>query len=418
MNTNLIKSLGSKQAVTATLMFLLPFLSVSALWGTSVCSFLFFLFALANFSDCRAAVARHWPALRWVVLAFACHFLFVVACFLLRKEAILGSLEKPLRMLLAVSAMALVLAYRPDRRLLWWGVTGGAVGGALLVAYQRLALGMERPGGFLNAITTGDLLLSLGLLALAAEIDLRGTRYWRWALVGIVAGVGGALITGTRGGVISLLLALLLLIRYAHALGGKRVRALLLAGLAVAGASYFVPQTGVAERLNQGVDDVETYFAGGSAYTNVGIRLALWKSASLQIGAHPLLGVDMVRAKREQRALADKGLVDPVVVPTVHYHNDSMQVLVTGGVIGWLAWLATLLTPLAFFVRQLRAAAHTGAAHARVALALAGALVVLGFIGFGLTEVIFWSVKASLFYALTVFVLMGLCLNAKEQDGQ
>ena len=36
---------------------------------------------------------------------------------------------------------------------------------------------------------------------------------------------------------------------------------------------------------------------------------------------------------------------------------------------------------------------------------------------FGLTEVIFWSVTGSLFYALMVFLLMGLCLNAKEKIG-
>ena len=50
--------------------------------------------------------------------------------------------------------------------------------------------------------------------------------------------------------------------------------------------------------------------------------------------------------------------------------------------------------------------------------AQAGMLVVLCFFGFGLTEVIFWSVKGSLFYALMIFMLMGLCLNAKENDGK
>ena len=34
--------------------------------------------------------------------------------------------------------------------------------------------------------------------------------------------------------------------------------------------------------------------------SNVGIRLALWKDASLLISAHPLLGVDLARAKRDQ----------------------------------------------------------------------------------------------------------------------
>ncbi|UUZ47177.1 O-antigen ligase family protein [Massilia sp. B-10] len=66
--------------------------------------------------------------------------------------------------------------------------------------------------------------------------------------------------------------------------------------------------------------------------SNVGIRLALWKEASLLVSAHPLFGLDRVDAKREERALVDGGLVDPVVLDAVHFHNDALQVLVTGGV--------------------------------------------------------------------------------------
>ena len=74
-------------------------------------------------------------------------------------------------------------------------------------------------------------------------------------------------------------------------------------------------------------------------------------------------------------------------------------------------WAATLAAPLRFFLRRVDARAP------QFAVALAGALVVLGYIGFGLTEVIFWSMKGSLFYALMVFLLMGFCLNAKEKIG-
>jgi O-antigen ligase len=43
-------------------------------------------------------------------------------------------------------------------------------------------------------------------------------------------------------------------------------------------------------------------------------------------------------------------------------------------------------------------------------------LVVLSYFSFGLTEVIFWSLKGSMFYALMVFLLMGLCLVAKTRQ--
>ena len=44
--------------------------------------------------------------------------------------------------------------------------------------------------------------------------------------------------------------------------------------------------------------------------------------------------------------------------------------------------------------------------------ALAGMLVVLAYFGFGLTEVIFWSLKGTMFYVLMVALLMGFCLTA------
>jgi O-antigen ligase len=100
-----------------------------------------------------------------------------------------------------------------------------------------------------------------------------------------------------------------------------------------------------------------------------------------------------------------------------HLHNDALQVLATGGVVGFLIWGATLAAPLRFFLRHLRRDTVKDIRAPQFAVVLGGALVVLGYIGFGLTEAIFWSMKASLFYVLMVFLLMGLCLNAKEKIG-
>jgi O-antigen ligase len=70
-----------------------------------------------------------------------------------------------------------------------------------------------------------------------------------------------------------------------------------------------------------------------------------------------------------------------------------------------------MAAPLRFFLRQMALAREHGP---RYAAGLAGALLVLAYLAFGLTEVIFWSMKASLFYALLVFILMGLCLNGNR----
>jgi O-antigen ligase len=388
---------------TAGLAFAFPFLSLVTLVGVSLSSFLFLLGAVVRYRDCRAALARHWQQCRWVVYAFLFNFGLTLVYYLARPDSSANHLEKPLRMLLAVSALALALATRIPRRALWWGVIAGALAALPLVAWQRLALGMDRPGGLINPITFGDLALCLALVAVAASADFHGPRRAAWPALGALAWLAASLLTGTRGGFVALLLAAPLLARRA----GRRMRALLLALAALLALAWFVPALGVQARLAEGVADARTWYAGGNVNTNVGTRLELWKGAAALVAEHPLLGIDQNAIAPALARLARQGRLDPVVLPLPHLHNDALQALVTGGLPGVLAWLGLLAAPGAFFTRRMSGAA--------AAPALAGLLVVLCYFSFGLTEVIFWSVKGCLFYALMVFLLMGLCLNAKEE---
>jgi O-antigen ligase len=411
MNNKFMKMPEPQRGLVAAVAFMLPFLSLVTLWGVSLSSFLFLLLALFYFKQSGAALARHWPAVRGVIAAFLVYFLFSVFCVVLRPDGGAGDIEKPVRMLLAASALALVVAFRPPRSALWWGVIGGALGGALLVGFQRLALGMDRPGGLLNAITSGDLLVCFGLLALVSAIDQRAAGKAAWPALGAAAGLTGALMTGTRGGLVALLPAAVLFWLYARGAFAGRTRALVAASFALVVAGYAIPHTGAQARVAQGIDDVRSWYAGGNAYTNMGIRMELWKAAGQLIAERPWLGRSLPQAKRDMARRVGEGKLDPVVLPAVHFHNDALHVLVTGGVAGLFAWLSILAAPLVFFARRLRAPPGES-----VAPALAGMLLVTSYFCFGLSEVIFWSVKASLLYALMVFILMGMCLNTKEQE--
>ncbi|WP_229474503.1 O-antigen ligase family protein [Pseudoduganella lurida] len=345
--------------------------------------------------------------------AFAAACVFSGLVVLLHDGVSLRVWEKPTRMLLAFTALVAVVACRPSRKALWWGLIGGTVAGACVVGYQRVIEGIDRPGGMMNAITFGDIVLCMGLMCLAAVLDFRG-RQRLWPALGVVAGLAGSLATGTRGGWVAIVFAALLFLKYGHYLRGVFAKsAAALVGVLVAGA-FLVPQTGMGQRLEQGVSDVQTYFNGGSAYTNVGVRLELWKGATLLIAQHPLVPVGPVQVHEELGALVKAGTLQPFVLEAEHFHNDALQALVYGGVLGLLIWFGTLLMPFLFFLRMLRS--HESAPAGLVATALAGMLLVLGYFGFGLTEVIFYSTRSAMFYALMLFVLMGLCLNAREEQ--
>ena len=398
------------------LMFALPFLVLISGPAVGLCSFAFLLIALLGWRDCRAALMAEWPRLpqlRWVLLAFVLNLALPLATFLAGSGLRLRDLEKPIRVLAAASVMLTVLVVRPGRKALWWGLIAGAFAGAVFAAYQRWGMGMDRPGGLINSITFGDIVLCMGLMCMAGALDFKG-RQQVWPALGALAGLIGSIATGTRGGWFAVAIAAVVFVKYGHVLRGRFRKGLVVLALALLGASWFVPQTGARERIEQGVSDVRNYLNGGNTYTNVGVRFEMWTTASLLIEQHPWRGAGVAQVKAEMKQLVEQGKVPAFVLEFEHFHNDILQVLVYGGVLGLLAWLLTVITPFLFFRRMLNDPAWAAAQ----APALAGMLLVLSYFSFGLTEVIFWSVHSTMFYALMLFLLIGLCLTAQPSPSK
>lgn len=415
MDNKLLKTMAPSRVWTGALVFMVPSLCLITSPGIGLASYLLLLGALWKFKDGRAVLARHWAEIRWVALAFLFNFALVLAYYLVRPEQPLSSLEKPLRMLCALSALVMVVLMRPPRQALWWGAILGATGALGLVGYQHIVEGIERPGGMINAITFGDIAVTLSLLSLVAAIDFRRLgRSPAWPLLGGLSGILALVITGTRGGWVAVVLAALLCVRYGLVRHG-RVRLLLGAGVALVAVLYLVPASSMQARVAEGIRDVRSWYAGGEKFTNLGIRLELWKGAGMLIAAHPLFGLEHETGRAELARHVEEGRLDPVVLPAQHLHNDALQALASGGVPGLLALIGILAAPFAFFARQARLAIARG--HPPGTPALAGMVVTLGYFGFGLTEMMFWSGKACIFYALMVFILMGYCLNQKEELG-
>lgn len=402
-----------RQACAAALLFSLPLLSLVTSFGIGAAGFLFLAGALILWRKASIVWRASWPEVRWVVLAFALQLAFA-ACLMLARGRNADAIDKPARMLLAVSAMLFVQLAGIGTRSLWWGLAGGACAALGMAAWQRLVLGMDRPGGPMNPITFGDLSLCLALLSVAGAFDTR-TRATPWlAGAGALAGFGASLLSGSRGGWIALPLALILLLSQRRFVPKKT--ALLLAVLACLAVvlAWYLPQTGLRDRIAITVSDLRLYLAGNPFPTSLSVRLELWKAALMLVHMHPLAGLETWAYKQQMHEWVRLGLLSPAVFAPPeppHMHNDVLQAMVTHGVPGLLVWGTTMAAPLRFFLRQMALAREHGP---RYAAGLAGALLVLAYLAFGLTEVIFWSMKASLFYALLVFILMGLCLNGNR----
>ena len=77
-------------------------------------------------------------------------------------------------------------ACRPSRKALWHGLIAGALAGAAFIVYQRWVMDVDRPGGLINSITFGDIVLCMGLMCLAGALDFKG-RQALWPGLGAVA---------------------------------------------------------------------------------------------------------------------------------------------------------------------------------------------------------------------------------------
>ncbi len=404
MNKHFTKFNASSIAIHS-LIFLLPVLVLTTKVGVGLCSFAFFFAAIFYRHKAMTALRSHFAEIRSVLLAFGIFLLLAIANAIFSPDGQLRDLEKPFRMLLAVAAMLTVLACRPKRKALWWGLIIGTFASAAFIIYQRWGMGIVRPGGLINSITFGDIVLCMGLMCMAATLDFSG-RAIIWPSLGALAGLIASIATGTRGGWIALVLSMVLLLCYGDVLRGRWRKGLALLGAGVLISAVFIPQTGMRERIDQGVNDVQQYFNGEQRFTSVGTRLELWRTAWHLIERNPLVGAGETSVKQQVKQMVADGQSEAFVLEFAHYHNDILQQLVYGGLLGLLVWFSTLLMPFLFFLRQMRQ-------PERAAPALAGMLLTLSYFSFGLTEVIFWSTRSAMFYALMVFILAGFCLTGR-----
>ncbi|MEC9482399.1 MAG: O-antigen ligase family protein, partial [Halomonas sp.] len=286
--------------------------------------------------------------------------------------------------------MLLWLRCFPPSRLGWWlGLASGAIGAGGIALYERAWLGASRADNDINAIPFGDVSLLLGILSLVAMLGRvsRPAHYSRGltGLLGVaaVAGLLASLLSGTRGGWIALpLLGWLIYCAFRCTLPARRLAwSIGMAGLLLAGTVVW-PQTGVTSRVMQGVENVQRYFKQGEAGTSVGLRLDMWKAGLILFHDKPLAGWGEGRLENARDAMVQAGGLHPEVSRYDQLHSEIIDTAARRGLIGLIALGALYGIPLGLFSRHLR-----GSRDAQTrALALAGMIVPVAYIDFGLTQ--------------------------------
>ncbi|WP_447955892.1 O-antigen ligase family protein [Vreelandella sp. EE7] len=315
--------------------------------------------------------------------------------------------DRPSRFLLAIPVLLLILRKPPRLEYLWSGLAFGAMGAGSWAIWQKLVLGVERAGGFLHVIQFGNLSMLMGVLCFAglgfAFMQRHRSLWISLLLIAALLGMLGSLLSGSRGGWIGLPFVGFVLYRgYGRQLSlqVKLVAVTLMLTLAV--TVYALPQTGVHQRVHTGIEDVTQFMGGGERNTSLGLRFEMWRGAGQLIAERPLLGWGEKGYTQAMIELSQSGVIIPGATDFDHAHNDFIDAAAKRGVVGLLVLLALYIIPLKLFA--------SGLNHPDLevrSLAVAGSLLPVAYIDFGLSQTFLAHNSGAMFYAFWLALWWG-----------
>ncbi|SBS25755.1 O-antigen ligase [Marinomonas aquimarina] len=314
-------------------------------------------------------------------------------------------LDRPSRFLLALPVLVLLLKCKmPNAPLLFFGTIIGAIAAAVLAAYEVLVLDFPRAQVFTNAIMFGDTSMLLGLINSAACCYFYQNKQrlmLALAILGVMAGVLGSILSGSRGGWIAVpLIGLFILLQAKDLIGKKQLAATILVLLIGALSVIAIPQTGMQARFTKAVEDIQLYLLG-ETNTSVGLRIEMWKGAIYLFSEAPIMGVGQYGSQPLKAELAEQGLMSEAATRFDHLHNEFFNTLALKGLVGVVFLLALYLIPLKLFIGKLRKHRHNWRIKA---YALAGALVPMSYMDFALTQSMFsHNIGVMVFIFFTLF---------------
>ncbi len=343
-----------------------------------------------------------------------------------RGEMIHGSLglERCVKYLLVVLMLPAFLTQRPGIPTVRLGIAVGAGAAGLVALWQIYVTGIPRADSYTNAIKFGgfSLLASIcsGIWALQKGPFVVRLAGWVGAALGFVA----CLLSGSRGSWLMFPLLTVL----AFVLGSPRGASInrkffgikrpytqsflviILLGSFAASLPFVRDRVELAAR--ELVQPQNT-----SNNTSIGLRKAFWKQAWTLGVEHPWFGVGQKGYEAAQREAVNAGRMPADAAQFDHSHNEWLDMFAKRGLLGVTALALFFLIPGLICFSCLRrrcpgvqpssssgdeiAAKNKPAdCDVRRAAALCGLVTVLGFIGFGLTDLMFGNSISNMMYLL------------------
>jgi O-antigen ligase len=281
----------------------------------------------------------------------------------------------------------------------WWALIGG-------ILQIPTSLDGRAMTYFMHPTAFGNLILIMGLCSLGAY---RESWYQRcWAVSGLLAGLCGAYLSGTRAAWMAAgVVALLGVVLQTHI--SKKMKYGLITVLLLVGVAVYSASSTVRERVNVGWYEL-TQPLSEVADTSVGLRRQYWLASFQMISDHPIWGVGRFQFPKEKQVLVEAGVLTSAASQYDHPHNELLFAWVELGLLGFIGILCLYLGPAYFFWTH----RQVGSASTRW-MATIGLMVVGSYIIFGLVDVMIvaWVMQAPV-YLLSVMMPIVFILSKQR----
>jgi O-antigen ligase len=331
------------------------------------------------------------------------YFTFTLLDLLLRSKWDLGELQEPSRFLLLLPGFILIRHVGYSESALRYGILAGAIFAALWAYYQKIHLGIYRAWGgtTYSPAAFGDVGLICGVMSVALLQPLwREKTLWKCiALIGFLAGLFASLCSGTKGGWVSLPLLGWVLVELTDEPSYKKRFGALAFVIGLAALAYLLSPF-IQDRMNVILPALYEYIVNGVVYDySAGIRLALWHGCLLIFWDNPLFGTGPGTYWQNLMHYVEIGALSSDVRWINGPHSQLFNSLYESGIFGPFMVYGIYLSFILHCKQHLKQ---------NKSLATAGMLLAVGFIDFGLVEVIWAINNAGVFFTMMMVLIAGL----------
>lgn len=291
------------------------------------------------------------------------------------------------------------------------GIVGGVVG-----TYGYFILHLPRAfGDQYMYIQAGDMSMTLGLFSLLGLFyNSSPKRIYKTIMVlGMIGGIWGSIVSGSRGGWLILLpAAIFILYMFRKRISKKVLFITTSIAIVIIIGAVATPQTGIWQRYVDMKHDVHQY-ENNHVNTSLGLRFNMWKGAWTAIKEKPIIGWGVTGAQNLKKEQVKQGVLVKEASEFTQVHNQPLNDWYERGILGLLTGLGIFLVPAIWFWRVIKKYSMYADS---VIMACAGILHVAATFSYGLSQGFLEHNSGNVFFFFTLILIISLLWQTLEEN--